>query len=103
MSERSGMEVFLPRFDAEGRLPEHRGWQQFEDDALLRLELAPIFWEGMRLLDCRRRNAVLMRDGLELSIDRVAQLLELPLPEAVRLLHEGRLMLRGWLDHLLSE
>ena len=67
---------------------------------LLRLQLAPMFWEGMRLLDSRRRNAVLLRDGLELSIEIVAQLLELPLPETVRLLHEGRLMLRGLMDHL---
>jgi predicted GNAT family acetyltransferase len=50
--------------------------------------------EGLRLLDWRRRIALLLRDGLELSIDQVAQLLALPLPET-------RLMLRGLLDHLL--
>jgi DNA-directed RNA polymerase specialized sigma24 family protein len=103
MSQLSGIEVFLPRFDAEGRLPGQRGWQRLEDDVLLRLELAPMFWEGVRLLDSRRRNAVLLRDGLELPIEGVAQLLELPLPETVLLLHEARLMLRGLVDHLLDE
>jgi DNA-directed RNA polymerase specialized sigma24 family protein len=103
MRELSGMEVFLPRFDAEGRLFEHRDWQQLQDDARLRPELALMFCEGLRLLDCRRRNAVLLRDGLEISIDGVAQVLGLPLLEAVRLLHEGRLMLRGLVDHLLCE
>lgn len=98
------MEAYLPRFDDQGRLlVEPRGWQEFEEDALRRLELAPRLCEGLRLLDERRRIALMLREGLELPIDRVAQLLEMPLPEVVRLVHEGRLMLRGFLEHLLNE
>jgi predicted GNAT family acetyltransferase len=102
MTRVRGMELFLPRFDARGRLAlECTDWQSLEDDALKRIEYAPLLREGLRLLDWRRRIALLLRDGLELSIDQVAQLLALRLPEMVRLVHEARLRLRGLLDHLL--
>lgn len=96
------MELFLPRFDARGRhAAECADWQSLEDDALKRLQYAPVLREGLRLLDWHRRTALLLRDGLEFSIDHVAQLLALPRPDTLRFVHEARLMLRGLLDHVL--
>jgi RNA polymerase sigma-70 factor (ECF subfamily) len=99
------LEVFLPRFDADGahatEPPELRAASR-ADELLDRRLLAEKARAGLDRLPDIYREAFVLRDLEEMTTQEVAELLGID-PAAVRQrVHRARLMLRGYLSALVG-
>ena len=99
------LDVFLPRFDAQGRhaaTPAELQVVSCADELLDRQFLAGKAREILAQLPDLYRDAFVLRDLEEMSTDDVAEALGVT-PAAVRQrVHRARLMLRGYLSDLLG-
>jgi RNA polymerase sigma-70 factor (ECF subfamily) len=98
------LDDFLPRFDADGRhvaTPEELQVAACADDLIDRQVLAGQAREMITRLPDLYRDAFVLRDLEEMPTADVAQVLGIE-PAAVRQrVHRARLMLRGYLNHLV--
>jgi RNA polymerase sigma-70 factor (ECF subfamily) len=98
------LDDFLPRFDADGRhvaTPEELQVAACADDLIDRQVLAAQAREMIARLPDLYRDAFVLRDLEEMPTADVAQVLGIE-PAAVRQrVHRARLMLRGYLNHLV--
>ena len=99
------LDVFLPRFDAEGRhvaTPAELQVASRVDERLDRQLLAEKAREVVARLPDLYRDAFVLRDLEEMSTADVARVLGVE-PAAVRQrVHRARLMIRGYLGHLVG-
>jgi RNA polymerase sigma-70 factor (ECF subfamily) len=99
------LEAFLPRFDADGRHcaePAELGAASRADEVLDRRTLAEKAKVGLDRLPDIYRDAFVLRDLEEMPTSEVAQVLGIE-PAALRQrVHRARLMLRGYLSHLVG-
>lgn len=99
------LDVFLPRFDADGRHVATPGELQVAsraDELLDRQFLAEKARDVIARLPDIYRDAFVLRDLEDLSTADVARILGVE-PAAVRQrVHRARLMLRGYLSHLVE-
>jgi RNA polymerase sigma-70 factor (ECF subfamily) len=99
------LDDFLPRFGADGRhvaTPEELQVAACADDLLDRRVLAEKARDMIARLPDTYRDAFVLRDLEEMATADVAQVLGIE-PAAVRQrVHRARLMLRGYLNHLVS-
>jgi len=99
------LEMFMPRFDADGRhvaTPAELQVAACAEDVLDRRILAEKARDVLTRLPDLYRDAFVLRDLEELATAEVAQLLGIE-PAAVRQrVHRARLMLRGYLSDLVG-
>ena len=99
------LEQFLPRFDAEGKhvsTPAELQVASRADELLDRRLLADKARDGIARLPDLYRDAFVLRDLEGMSTADVARILGVE-PAAVRQrVHRARLMLRGYLSHLVG-
>jgi RNA polymerase sigma-70 factor (ECF subfamily) len=99
------LEEFLPLYNEEGRLARldlDYGRAARADELLESQELAQKALEAIGKLPEAYRAPLVLRDLEELSTEETAQILNLE-PNLVRTrLHRARLMLRGYLGHLVG-
>jgi RNA polymerase sigma-70 factor, ECF subfamily len=99
------LEVFLPRFDADGRHaaePADLAAASRADELLDRKLLAEKARAGLDRLPDIYREAFVLRDLEEMTTPEVAELLGID-PAAVRQrVHRARLLLRGYLNELVG-
>jgi RNA polymerase sigma-70 factor, ECF subfamily len=100
------LDEFLPRFDADGRhagTPAELQLAARADELLDRQWLAARATEALARLPDLYRDAFVLRDLEEMSTADTAEALGIA-PAAVRQrVHRARLMLRGYLNHLVGE
>ena len=98
------LEEFLPRFDREGlhaRDVDH-GEAARAEEILDRRRLSEAANDALRRLPRLYRTAFVLRDLEEIPTEQVAKVLRIS-PAAVRQrVHRARLMLRGYLSHLVG-
>jgi RNA polymerase sigma-70 factor (ECF subfamily) len=99
------LDDYLPRFDDSGQHaaePAELAIASRADELLDQKQLAERAREGLDRLPEIYRDAFVLRDLEELPTDEVADLLGIE-PVAVRQrVHRARLMLRGYLSHLVG-
>jgi RNA polymerase sigma-70 factor, ECF subfamily len=98
------LDLFLPRFDAEGRhvaTPAELQIASRADELLDRQFLADKAREGIERLPDLYREAFVLRDLEGMSTSDVARALEVEPATVRQRVHRARLMLRGYLGHLL--
>jgi len=99
------LEEYLPKFNEAGRLERldlDYGRASRADKLLEHKELAEKAFEAIQRLPEAYRAPLVLRDLEELSTEETAKILDLE-PGVVRTrLHRARLMLRGYLGHLLG-
>jgi RNA polymerase sigma-70 factor (ECF subfamily) len=99
------LEEFLPKYNEEGRLARLEldyGRAARADQLLENQELAQKTMEAIGRLPEAYRAPLVLRDLEELSTEETAKILDLE-PNLVRTrLHRARLMLRGYLGHLVG-
>jgi len=99
------LEEFLPRFDGEGRhaaTPDELRAPCRAEEALDRQLLAEKARAGIDLLPDLYREAFVLRDLEELDTGEVASLLGVDAATVRQRVHRARLMLRGYLAHLVG-
>ena len=100
------LEMFLPQFDGDGThaaTPAELRVVSQADEQLDRQAVAAKARDAIARLPDIYRDAFVLRDLEEMPTARVAQMLGVD-PAAVRQrVHRARLMLRGYLSHLLGE
>jgi RNA polymerase sigma-70 factor (ECF subfamily) len=97
------LDVFLPRFDAEGKhlsTPAELQVAAHADEVLDRRLLADKAREAVARLPDLYRDAFVLRDLEELSTDEVAQTLGVTPATVRQRVHRARLMVRGYLNDL---
>ena len=82
--------------------PDSRDWSERLDDPALTRALRATLSAAIDDLPAEYRAVVLLRDGDGLSMAEVARVTRLPLAEAKRILHHGRLVLRGRLTAFMA-
>jgi RNA polymerase sigma-70 factor (ECF subfamily) len=95
----------LPRFDENGQhaaAPADLQAASRADEILDRKVLAERAREGLERLPDLYRDAFVLRDLEELSTDEVAELLGIDGAAVRQRVHRARLMLRGYLSHLVG-
>lgn len=99
------LEKFLPKYNEQGRLARldlDYGRAARADELFESQELAQKALEAVERLPEAYRAPLVLRDLQELSTEETARILNLE-PNAVRTrLHRARLMLRGYLGHLVG-
>lgn len=98
------LEMFLPRFDAQGMLaatPAELQVAAHADEVLDRQFLAGKAREVMARLPDMYRDAFVLRDLEEMSTADVAKALGLELATVRQRVHRARLMVRGYLSELV--
>jgi RNA polymerase sigma-70 factor (ECF subfamily) len=98
------LEAYLPRFDAEGRHARNVDHARAAraDVILERSRVARDVASALARLPSAYRTAFVLRDLEEMSTTEVADVLRLT-PAAVRQrVHRARLMMRGYLSHLVG-
>jgi len=99
------LEDYLPKYNGDGRLERldlDYGRVARADELLEREEFAQMTLDALGKLPEIYRSVFVMRDLEELSTEETAEVLEID-PQTVRMrLHRARLMLRGYLGHLLG-
>lgn len=99
------LDVFLPRFDADGRhvaTPAELQVASRADELLDRKFLAKKAREVVARLPDLYRDAFVLRDLEELSTEEVAQTLGVAPATVRQRVHRARLMLRGYLSDLVG-
>lgn len=99
------LDAYLPRFDENGQHrapPEDLQVASRADEILDRKLLAERAREGLERLPDIYRDAFVLRDLEELSTDEVADLLGIDGAAVRQRVHRARLMLRGYLSHLVG-
>jgi RNA polymerase sigma-70 factor (ECF subfamily) len=99
------LEVFLPRFDAEGRhaaTPAELQVASHADELLDRKVLAQKARDVVARLPDVYRDAFVLRDLEEMSTEDVAQALGVAPATVRQRVHRARLMLRGYLSDLVG-
>ena len=99
------LEVFLPRFDAEGRhaaTPAELQVASHADELLDRQFLAQKARDVVARLPDVYRDAFVLRDLEEMSTEDVAQALGVAPATVRQRVHRARLMLRGYLSDLVG-
>src|SRR5262249_47325139 len=99
------LDVFLPRFDAEGRhvpTPAELQIASRADELLDRQFLAEKAREVIARLPDLYRDAFVLRDLEEMSTEEVAEALGVTAATVRRRVHRARLMLRGYLSDLVG-
>ncbi len=102
-SQTVSLEVFLPRFDAEGGLePPGAEWPELGSARAEQMNVAGFLRKALDDMDEGVRAAFVLCDLAELPAEDAAAIVETS-PEVVRgRVHRARLMLRGLLDRLWS-
>lgn len=95
------LEVFLPRFDADGGLEPSVGeWPEPGSARLEHLDLGGFLRRALDGMDESARVAFVLCDLVQLPPEEAAAIVDVS-PEIVRRrVHRARLMLRGFLDRL---
>ena len=95
------LEVFLPRFDADGGLEPSGGeWPEPGSARLEQMDLSGLLRRAFDGMDESARVAFVLCDLAQLPPEEAAAIVDAP-PEIVRRrVHRARLMLRGFLDRL---
>jgi RNA polymerase sigma-70 factor (ECF subfamily) len=99
------LEAFLPQFDAEGRhagAPVELAAAGRADELLDSRLLAEKARAGLERLPEIYREAFVLRDLEELTTAEVAELLGIDAAAVRQRVHRARLMLRGYLGHLVG-
>ena len=99
------LEAFLPRFDAEGvhtAEPAVLGAAGRADELLDRRLLAEKARAGLERLPDIYREAFVLRDLEEMTTGEVAELLGIDAAAVRQRVHRARLMLRGYLSHIVG-
>jgi RNA polymerase sigma-70 factor (ECF subfamily) len=99
------LEAFLPRFDADGihtADPAELLAPSRADELLDRKRLAEKARAGLDRLPDIYRDAFVLRDLEEMSTQEVAELLGIDAAAVRQRVHRARLMLRGYLGHLVG-
>jgi len=96
------LEVFLPRFDADGGLEPSGEWPEPGSARLEQMDLSGFLRRALDGMDEGARTAFVLCDLVQLPPEEAAAIVDAP-PEMVRRrVHRARLMLRGFLDRLWS-
>lgn len=95
------LELFLPRFDADGGLEPSGGeWPEPGSARLEQMDLSGLLRRALDGMDESARVAFVLCDLVQLPPEEAAAIVDAP-PEIVRRrVHRARLMLRGFLDRL---
>ena len=99
------LDAYLPRFDENGQHaaePADLRIASRADEILDQQQLAQRAREGLERLPDMYRDAFVLRDLQELSTDEVAELLGIDRAAVRQRVHRARLMLRGFLSHLVG-
>jgi RNA polymerase sigma-70 factor (ECF subfamily) len=99
------LDDYLPRFDENGQHaagPAELRVASLADEILDRKLLAERAREGLERLPDMYRDAFVLRDLEELPTDEVAELLGIDRSAVRQRVHRARLMLRGYLSHLVG-
>jgi RNA polymerase sigma-70 factor (ECF subfamily) len=99
------LDDYLPRFDDNGQHaaePAELAIASRADELLDQKQLAERAWEGLDRLPEIYRDAFVLRDLEELPTDEVADLLGIDTAAVRQRVHRARLMLRGYLSHLVG-
>jgi RNA polymerase sigma-70 factor, ECF subfamily len=99
------LEAFLPRFDADGQhvyTPAELRLVSRADELLDRQLLAEKARAAIARLPDLYRDAFVLRDLEEMSTADVAQVLNVESATVRQRVHRARLMLRGYLEHLVG-
>ncbi|MGE5815850.1 MAG: RNA polymerase sigma factor [Acidobacteriota bacterium] len=99
------LDLFLPRFDADGRhaaTPAELQVASRADELLDRQFLAEKARDGIALLPHLYRDAFVLRDLEGMSTADVARVLGVEPGTVRQRVHRARLMLRGYLSHLVE-
>jgi len=99
------LETFLPQFDAEGMhaaTPAELLVASRAEEILDRRFLAEKAREGIARLPDRYRDAFVLRDLEEMSTSDVSRMLGVDPATVRQRVHRARLMLRGFLNHLVT-
>ena len=99
------LDEFLPRFDASGRhdgTPEELRVASRAEELIDRSILAAKAREALARLPDLYRDAFVLRDLEEMSTNEVAEVLEIEPATVRQRVHRARLMLRGYLQHLVG-
>lgn len=99
------LDDYLPRFDEHGQHaaePAELVTASRADEVLDRKRLAERACEGLERLPDIYREAFVLRDLEELPTDEVAELLGIDSAAVRQRVHRARLMLRGYLSHLVG-
>lgn len=99
------LDDYLPRFDERGQhaaTPAELEIASRADEMLDRKALAERAHEGLARLPDIYRDAFVLRDLEELPTDEVAELLGINGAAVRQRVHRARLMLRGYLSHLVG-
>src|SRR5262245_48678474 len=99
------LDVYLPDFDEDGQhaaAPVDLQIASRADEILDRKLLAARAREGLERLPDIYRVTFVLRDLEELSTDEVADLLGIDSVVVRQRVHRARLMLRGYLSHLMG-
>jgi RNA polymerase sigma-70 factor, ECF subfamily len=98
------LDPFLPRFDHDGRHARDvdHGAAARADEILDRRRLSAAARDALRRLPRLYRAPFVLRDLEELPTEQVAKILRLSAAAVRQRVHRARLMLRGYLSHLIG-